>query len=221
MAAAKTKRVLFLLMLLFAVVIVGIVVFAFMISRDVPYDWDHPNAIEASEARRKLKLYETSLETGARGFVRFSELEINSYLDSALNLTNKSTNAVEGEVAAPLKLRKAAIGLTSSNVVLYSWAEARPLGLPLNFVMQRGLRINQSGTNEWSISTEFMKIGELEIERKHWPRLETYVEALDKPVLEQLKWSTNIQAMIMIKTDVNSRPELRLYTFKPIPSDVR
>jgi len=221
MAAAKTKRVLFLLMLLFAVVIVGILVFAFMISRDVPYDWDHPNAIEASEARRKLKLYETSLETGARGFVRLSELEINSYLASALNPTNKSTNAVEGEVAGPVKLQRAAVGLTSTNVILFSWGEARPLGLPLKFVMQRGLRINQSGTNNWSITTEFMKIGELEIERKHWPRLDPYVAALDQPVLEQLKWSTNIQAMIAIRSDVNSRPELRLYTFKPIPSDVR
>jgi hypothetical protein len=221
MAAARTKRVLFLLTLLFAVVIVGVLVFAFMISRDIPYDWDHPNSIEASEARRKLKLYETSLESGQRGFVRFSELEINSYLASVLSPTNKSTNAVEAEMAGPVKLRKAAVGLTSTNIILFSWGQARPLGLPLNFVLQRGLRLNQTGTNAWSVSTEFMKIGELEIERKYWPRLETYVSALDKPLLKELTWTTNIQAIIGIKSDMNQRPELRLYTFKPIPSDVR
>src|SRR5687767_7199144 len=215
----KTKRVLFLLGLLFAVIIVGALVLAFMISREIPYDWDHPNAIEASEARRKLKLYDTSLESGQRGFVRLSELEINSYLASVLSPTNRSTNAVEGEVSGPVKLRKAAVGLTATNIMLFSWGEAKPLGLPLKFMVQRGLRINQSGTNDWTIATDFMKIGELEIEPKHWPRFQPYLAALDKPLLEQLKWTTNIQAMIVIKADLNTRPEFRLYTFKPVPSE--
>ena len=222
MAASKTKRIALMFLLLLIVAVVGALVLGFMLSRDVPFDTDHPNSIEASEAARKVKLYETSLQNGQRGFVRFSELEINSHLTSLLNPTNKTTNAIEAEVSAgPVKLRKVALQLTSTNMVLYSWGKARALGLPLEFVVQRGLKINQEGTNQWTITTEFMKVGELEIEQKHWPRFETYLAALDKPLMDLFPWSTNIQAMIVAKNDLSQRPEFRLYTFKPIPADVR
>ena len=54
MATSRTKRILLVSGLLFAVVFVGVLVVAFMVSRDVPFDWENPNEIEASEARRKL-----------------------------------------------------------------------------------------------------------------------------------------------------------------------
>ena len=219
MAAPRFKRIFLLFALLLLVLVVGALVLAFMISRDVPFDWENPNFVEASEARRKLKLYETSVQSSQRGFVRLSQLEINSYLSSLINSTNKSTNAVEGEIVeGPSKLRRVALGLTSTNMILYSWGEARKLGLPLRFVVQRGLRIQQKGTDPWEIKTEFLKIGELEIAPQYWSHFDSYLEALDKPLVDQFKWTTNIQAILVTKNDLSQRQEFRLYTYKPIPA---
>jgi hypothetical protein len=217
MAGPRTKRILLVFGLFLAVVVVGAGVLAFMVSRDVPFDWENPNFVEASEARRKLKLYDNSVEAGSRGFVRLSQVEINSYLMSMINPTNKPVAAAE-DIAGPVKLQRAALNLTSSNMVLHTWGEARKFGLPLRFVVQRGLRINQRGTAPWEISKEFMKIGELEVSKEYWPKFESYLEALDKPLLEQFKWTTNIQAILVAKNEVSQRPEFRLYTYKPIPA---
>src|SRR4051812_39285656 len=83
MISNKTKRVGVLLGVLIALVVVGALFMAFQISRDVNFDWENPNNIEAAEARRKLKKYETALGKHQDGWVRFSQLEINSYLMSA------------------------------------------------------------------------------------------------------------------------------------------
>jgi hypothetical protein len=219
MAASRIKRIFVVFGLLLTMVMVGAVVLAFMVSRDVPFDWENPNFVEGSEARRKLKLYETSVQGGQRGFLRLSQLEINSHLESLLSSTNESTNAVAPEVdAGPVKLRRVALGLTSTNMMLYSWGETRKFGLPLKFVVQRGLQIHQKGTNGWEISTEFMKIGELEVSRKYWPKFDEYLEALDRPLLDKFSWRTNIQAMAVAKNELSQRQELRLYTYKPIPA---
>ena len=225
MAKNKTRSVALVLGLLFLVLLVVALVLAFMVSRDVSFDWENPNNIEAAEARRKIKLHESSMASSQRGFVRLSQLEINSYLMSVLNPTNKPTNSVTAEVTedAPgkVKLRRAALALTSTNMILYSWGDGKVMGLPVKFVIQRGLRIHQEGTNAWQINTEFLKVGELDIALKNWPKVQPYLDALDQPLLDQFRWATNIPAMIVARNELNHRPEFRLYTFKPIPQDVR
>jgi hypothetical protein len=224
MAKVKTRSIALIFGLLLVVTVVGALVLAFIVSRDVPFDWENPNYIEAAEARRKLKLFESSMESHQRGFVRLSQLEINSYLMSVLNPTNKTTNSVQAEMntdaSRQVKLRRAAVLLTSTNMILHSWGDGKMFGVPVKFVVQRGLRFRQEGSEPWTMNTEFLKVGEMEIAPKNWPRLQPYLDALDKPLLDELKLSTNFPAVHIARSEVN-RPEFRIYTYKPIPQDAR
>jgi|GEM_PF-1671190 len=209
MISNNTKRVGVLLGVLVALVVVGALYFAFEISRDVNFDWENPNNIEAAEARRKLKKYETALVKHQDGWVRFSQLEINSYLMSA------TTNELaEG---AGYQLRRVGVELTTTNATFYSWGETHFLKLPLSFVLQRTFRIRQGGTNVWDLPIDELKIGDLEIPKRFWPRLKPAIHALDRPLVDYLGWATNVQALLITKNEISQRPELRLYTYSPIP----
>jgi hypothetical protein len=210
MKSQRTKRVLFALGLCAAVAFLGILWLAFLVSRDPGFDWENPNAVEAREAARKLKLFDTSLAAGSIGWVRLSQLEINSYL---LSVTNKPS---EDEPKA--HLRRVGVGLGNTNITLYSWAETSFLKLPLKFVLQRDFHIVQQGTNFWNMPADSVKIGDLEIPRRFWRRLGPIAHDLDAPLVDRLRWATNIPALLVTKNELSQRPELRLYTYKPIPS---
>src|ERR1051325_1785827 len=50
-----------------------------------------PNKVEAHEANRKLQLFSEAREAKRRGFIRLSEVEINSFLDGrSFGTTNKA-----------------------------------------------------------------------------------------------------------------------------------
>jgi hypothetical protein len=215
MASVRTKRVLFVLGFFMAVLFGTVLYFAYMLSRDVAFDWEHPNIVEATAARTKLKKYDDSLARGDRGYVRLTQLEINSYLMTLR--TNFATNKIEGTAAVPIHLHKVGVNLGQTNFVLYSWGHAKVFGLSLPFVLQRGFGIQQEGTNHWEFPVEFMRVGDMDIPQEFWPRLEAIINDADAPLLAEMRWMTNIQAMLVTKNELSERPEFRLYTYKPIP----
>jgi hypothetical protein len=199
--------------LLALVLLVGVLVSAYMISRDPGSDFlEHPNPVEANHFRNKLGRYENALTNGQNGFVRFSQLEINSYIRQTL--TNNADTNTPG-----MHLRRVGVGLNSTNLTLYSWGEYRAFNLPLRFVVQRGFRIQQEGANQWEMPMEWMKVGEVEVPKRFWDSVGAELAPLDEPVKEAFAWRTNIQAMLVRKNELSQRPELRLYTYKPIPAE--
>jgi hypothetical protein len=215
MASVRTKRVVFALAFLFVIILGTVVYLAYMVSRTVAFDWEHPNVIEAASARIKLKKYDDAVARGERGYVRLTQIEINSYL-AALR-TNFSANKIEMSGPIPIHLQRVGVNLGKTNFVLYSWGQAKMFGLSLPFVVQRGFGIRQEGTNRWEFPVEFVRVGDLEIPAEFWPRMGPVLHDVDAPLLAEMAWTTNIQAMLVTKNDLSERPEFRLYTYKPIP----
>ncbi|HUS35584.1 MAG TPA: hypothetical protein VM680_09560 [Verrucomicrobiae bacterium] len=209
----QAKRISLVFGLLFAALLVCAMVGAYMISRDVPFDFERPDVNEANSFRKKLRFYEAAKTNNQNGFVRFSQLEINSYISRTM------TNIVETN-SSPLHLRRVAVALNGTNLTLYSWGEYRKV-LPLKFVVQREFRIQQEGTNLWEMPLVSFKIGEVEVPENYWTRMTEFLEPLDNPVKERYGWATNVPAILVRKNELSSKPELRLYTYKPIPPEDR
>src|SRR5688572_30262413 len=122
----RAKRVSLVIGLLFVALFVGALVGAYMLSRDIPFDFENANVMEANRFRTKLRRYETAMTNGTQGYVKFSQVEINSYIGRVMTNTTD-----EGG----MHLRRVAVGLTDTNLMLYSWGEYRVANLPLKFVV--------------------------------------------------------------------------------------
>src|ERR1044071_407864 len=147
MSSARTKRFLFVLIFLFVVVFITCLSFAFVISRDVPFDWEHANIVEARLAQSKLRFYDEAVRNGDQGYIRLSEVEINSYLKHFLT-DGPSTNA-EPTAATSTILHQVGVSMTKTNLILYSWGERRFAGLPLRFVLQREFSLRTANSKHW------------------------------------------------------------------------
>jgi hypothetical protein len=213
MPSPRAKRILLVIGLLIAVLLVGALVGAYMISRDPGYAFEKANPVEAGEFAKKFRTFNKGLANGDHGFVRFSQPEINSYIQHSM------TNLISETNSAAMRLRRVGIGLGQTNLTLYTWGEYRFLHMPLKFVLQRTFNIEQNGTNEWQMPLEAFKIGELEVPKPCWDSMNAWMAPLDEPVKERFAWRTNIQALLVTKNELSDRPELRLYTYKPIPPE--
>ena len=193
--------------LLILVLLVGALVGAYMLSRDPGVALENPNVVEAVRFKKKLTRYENAKANGDRGFVRFTQLEINSYIHQTM------TNSADTNGAA-MHLRHVGVGLGDTNLTVYSWGECHFFSLPLKFVVQRSFDIQTEGTNGWQMPMESFKIGEVEVPKKWWDSASAWIEPLDEPVKETFAWHTNIPALFVTKNELSQRPELRLYTYK-------
>jgi hypothetical protein len=129
------------------------------------------------------------------------------------------TNMPANTSGSGLQLRRIGVGLTHTNLMLYTWGQCSFLKLPLKFVVQRGFRIEQNGTNDWQMPLESFKVGEVEVPRRYWDSATAFFKPLDQPALDCFPWRTNVPALLVRKNEVSERPELRLYTYKPIPAE--
>lgn len=210
MNSTRAKRIGFVIGLLFVVLLVCALIGAYMISHDPGFAFETPNAFEANRFKTKLQSYEKAVANGTQGFMRFSQAEINSYIGKSM--TNLPADG------SGMHLRRIGVGLSNTNLTLYSWGECKFLRMPLKFVLQRGYRIEQNGTNQWETPLESFRIGEVDVPKRFWDSASALVRPLDAPVLERFAWTTNIKAVLVRKNEVSERAELRLYTYSPIPA---
>lgn len=207
----SSQRLKALLGILFAVLLIGLAVLAYQLTRTVDFSWEQSNAVEANEAARKLKLLNSSVASGKKGFVRLSQLEINSYLMAA------RTNPVPpGRVA----FKDVKIDLTRSNFTLVSFGELSIISKwSVPITMMRSFHIEQDGTNQWAFPLDYVQIGDVTIPRKIWPYVSRIAKRLDEPLGPQFVWATNLPALRLAKNEISGDPELRLYTYKPVLAD--
>ena len=164
-----------------------------------------PNVVEAQEASRKLKLLNEAQSARKQGFVRFSEVEINSFLDKY-----NSSNSTNG----PVKLVKAGVFLGDKEVNFVTWHSVDLFGFNVPFVWQRVLTpIKQK--EGWSFAVRTMKVGAVEIPEGNWSKVEQVLGTTDALFAERKEWLKNVPMVKLALNEQSESPEVRLYTYLP------
>lgn len=192
--------------ILLAGLLIGLAILGYQLTRTVDFSWEQANSVEAKEAVRKLTLVRNGIESGKKGFVRLSQLEINSYLMGTLTNVTPNTGA---------KLTNVKIDLTKSNFTLVSFGEVKVINWAVPIAMKRNFRIEQDGTNTWEFPLDEVHVGDVKIPRRVWPYVARIARHLDQPLGAQFAWATNIPSMRIARNEMSGDPELRVYTFVP------
>jgi hypothetical protein len=170
-----------------------------------------PNVLDAQEADRKLKLYNEALAISRRGFVRLSEVEINSYLLQHYFSDGK----IAGTNAPPanIKLLTSRLGFTQRGVKWYCWVRKKWLGRPVDLVWERALELNRI-ENRWVFQTTSMRLGKMAMPARWWPLVQSQIGEIDLTFDEPLNWLTKLPTLEIKTNAASSSPELRLYTYQ-------
>ena len=178
----------------------------YYLTRPLALDFDQqPNSYEADEANRKLKLLNQAQSTGKQGFVRFSEVEINSFLDGKYKGAATNTQ---------LQLVKAGVVLGEGKITFVTWHNASAFGYNLPFVWQRVVKPIKT-TNSWSFEVASMRVGAVEIPEGHWEKVEQILGATDSLFDERKDWLKSLPMVTLAKNEQSETPEVRLYTYLP------
>jgi hypothetical protein len=178
----------------------------YFLTRPLSADFaERPNSVEAQEANRKLKLLNSAQTSGKQGFVRFSEVEINSFLDGKYK--GSATNT-------PLQLVKAGVFLGESKITFVTWHNASVFGYNLPLVWQRVVKPIKT-TNSWTFEVASMRVGQVEIPEGHWGRVEKFLGATDSLFEERKGWLKSLPLVTVAKNEQSETPEVRLYTYLP------
>ena len=178
----------------------------YYLTRPLALDFEQqPNAYEADEANRKLKLLNQAQSSGKQGFVRFSEVEINSFLNGKYK--GAATNT-------PLQLVKAGVILGEGKITFVTWHNATAFGYNLPFVWQRVVKPIKT-TNSWNFEVASMRVGDVEIPEGHWEKIEKVLGATDSLFDERKDWLKSLPMVTLAKNEQSETPEVRLYTYLP------
>jgi hypothetical protein len=181
----------------------------YLITRPLNVDFaQEPNAVEAHEANRKLKLLNDAQTAQKRGFVRLSEVEINSFLEGRYN------SGKAAQTNGPIKLVKSGVLLGGDRVTFVTWHEAPIFGLNLPIVWQRVISPVKS-TNGWSFTLQSMRIGDLDIPAAYWSKLNAIFGHVDALFEERKEWLKSLPLVTLAHNEVSKSPEFRLYTYVP------
>ena len=200
------KKIFFAFAFCVALVVAAVGAAGYYLTRPLPAGFAaRPNAVEAQEANRKLKLLNEAQSSRKQGFVRFSEVEINSFLDKY-----NSSHSTNG----PVQLLKAGLFLGDKEVNFVTWHSVDVFGYKVPFVWQRVLTpIKQK--DGWNFAVRTMKVGAVEIPEGHWPRVEQLLGATDALFAERKEWLKTVPMVQLELNEQSETPEVRLYTYLP------
>jgi hypothetical protein len=203
------KKILWCSAFLVVAVLAALIYAAYSLTRPFHHTFaQDPNTVEALEATRKLKLLNEAQAARRQGFVRLSEVEINSFIDGRYNSGNHSrTNDL-------VKLVKSGVILGEKNVTFVTWHQAPILGLNLPFVWQRTVSPVHS-TNGWTFTLHSMRVGQMEIPAKHWDRVNGFLGRGDSLFEDRQEWLQSLPFVTLARNDQSKAPEIRLYSYLP------
>jgi hypothetical protein len=209
-ATFKRGRFLISLALIGGTLLVSAAVLLYLLTRSVEIEFaQDPNPLEAHEANRKIKLLNEAREAKRRGFVRLSEVEINSFLDESYNNPKKNLRT-----NAPVHLVKTAVLLHHTNLTVVTWMAAPMLGIELPFVWQRTVIPRKSG-EKWTFELSEMQLGKLHIPEAIWSKVNSLFGGADGVFQERKNWLANLPNISLVKNESSLSPELRLYSYQP------
>lgn len=181
----------------------------YMATRGVEVDWQQdPNKVELHEANRKMKLFDEAQSSKRKGFIRLSEVEINSFMENRFKMVSGSS------AGSSMELHKSAVLLTGTNIHFVAWLEKPIFGYRIPLVWQRAITPIKE-TNGWTFSVDQMKIGQLEIPKRLWPQVEELIGPIDTAFEEKKDWLAQVPSIALTHNELSHSPEVRLYTYAP------
>jgi hypothetical protein len=204
-ASPLKKKLILGFFALVLLVLIGVGTLAYSLTFQVELEFaQDPNAVELHEANRKLKLFNEAQSAQRQGFVRFSEVEINSFLNERYN---SRTNE-------PAQLVKSSVLLTATNLTFVTWHRIPVFGVKLPVQWQRVVRPVQE-KEIWSFPVEQMRVGKVEVPKRFWPRVERFLGGSNNTFQERKVWLARIPTILLTRNELSRSPELRLYTYVP------
>ena len=172
----------------------------------------NPNPVEAREAIRKVGLFEEARAHNRRGFIRLSEVEINSYLGETVFTNRLQTNG--------LTLVRGNVLLNDEGFTFVSRIETPFFGFQLPIVWQRRVKLVKDDTG-CQVALTRMQVGRMEIPRNWWPRVEEMFGGFDPRFADRFSWIQKVPTLEIAKNELSKAPELRLYTFVPQETETK
>lgn len=198
--------------------VLGIAVFCYVclkLTAEVDLEGvETPNILDAREAERKLALFSDAMKIARRGFVRLSEVEINSYIEQRYFGNSASPAKTTGTAGEPgARVLRAAAFLSHEAVTWTCWVRGEWFGRPREWVWQRTFELVPNCPEASDFRLASMSVGQLQIPRVLWPQVQAAFADVDDLFTHQAVWLANVPA-VEIKTNVFSlKPEVRLFTY--------
>lgn len=168
-----------------------------------------PNSLDAREADRKIGIYKKALEGSEHGFVRLSEVEVNSYLHQHyFGDQRQKTNA---SVAAT-RLLDARLKFNGQDFFWYSWVKGKWFGRPIEMIWRREIEFKR-GMSNWLFQTKAMSLGNLNVPARCWETVNKQLGEADEIFGEERQWLDRVPVMEIKTNNLTSSPELRLFTY--------
>lgn len=146
--------------LLLSAVILGLVA-----TRSIRPPWrQFPNPAHQYDAARKLRIFEESMRLGRRGYVRFSEVELNSYAGDWLA---QRRAAVEDAEELPSRI---CFELGADRVNIYCWFDEDILGGQKEIAWIRTYQHRAEGESAGRWEMVKLRCGGLTLPRQAWGR---------------------------------------------------
>ncbi|MBI4657302.1 MAG: hypothetical protein HY735_00385 [Verrucomicrobia bacterium] len=169
-----------------------------------------PNALDAKEADRKIEIYKNALAGAERGFIRLSEVEINSFLQRH-DFGDAKTNAASAAMSS-VRLVDCRLQLKPEHLIWYCWVRKGLFGWPVQVVWRRIVQFGR-GKDGWVLETKSMSVGSFDVPTRLWPVVHGELGEIDRLFLDRLRWLSSLP-MIELRTNHTSPAlELRLYTY--------
>lgn len=218
-----TKKVIGVLALLALVLIAFGAVFYHQLTAPVhPRQVERPSLWDLDEAKRKIKLFEEAKALNRRGFVRLSETELNAFLgerEEGEDIEEKedgadSLAAGESDPEAPEFVR-IRVALGNEHPTFYTWIRRNWLGKQVEIVWQRTAALHMKN-GEWTMETQSMRIGQVDIPRRFWNMVEGAFASVDEQLAHDFGWVKQVPALDIALNKNSQNRELRFYTY-PVP----
>lgn len=171
-----------------------------------------PNVFDAREAERKMDLFRSALAESKQGFIRLSEVEVNSWLQEQLEESPKENVPAPREAEPPSPLKRCIMVIHDDTIIWYSFMEVSALGLDWPVVLEQKTKLVRS-EEDWGFETLSLKLGRIQIPEDRWHLLERFIPDGLKQFKAQTQWIRNVPAADVAWNEWTHRPELRLYTY--------
>jgi hypothetical protein len=206
----STRRIAATAALLTILILVAGGVLAYLLTSQVEIEFaQDPNPVEAHEAARKLDLFNEAQAAKRKGFVRFSEVEINSFLQGGLN---SKTNSA-GKAITPPGIKNSVV-LSPTELTFVTWEKHDLFGFEIPFVWQRTV-VPTKGPDGWSFATREMRVGRVEVPQRLWGAARALLGKSDECLKGREDWLSRLPAITLARNELSQAPELRLYTYVP------
>lgn len=189
--------------------IASAILYTKLAARTEPVGMVEPNALDAQEAKKKLKLFEEARKTNRDGFVRLSQEEFNSLLQERYFAPPSAD--VPTAVRGDCELVKARLSLGKDALVWYAWVRRTWNRWGKEVIWQRTIRL-KGAAGQRAVEVEAMQVGSVRIPPRYWPLAQKWLGPADEKLTEPYHWLMSLPGLEIQTNELSRDLELRLYT---------